>query len=56
MISPGGITGWIAAAVAGLLASVWLAGAKTIDIEPEPAVGEGSIIDVPLLRAETVRS
>jgi len=57
MVSPGGITGWVAAAIAGLIASVWLAGAEVIAIEePEPSVGEGRIIDVPLLRAETVRS
>lgn len=57
VVSPGGITGWIAAAVAGLIASVWLAGAKPIKIEePEPAVGEGNIVEVVPLAVTTVRS
>jgi hypothetical protein len=55
MLSPGGITGWIAAAIAGLIASVWLAGAVPVSIkEAETDVVDATAITVPAASAAMV--
>lgn len=35
LLAPGGITGWVAAAVTGLITSVWLLGAEPVELPRE---------------------